>query len=363
MAKPSKKTDAVDEDVAGILDSIREGGDEGAQILGSAAMALKIRGVISTQAPSLDAAIGRGGVPLGRLTILHGPEGGGKTTLALHLVAETQRLGGIALYQDMEYKLDPDYAASIGVKTKRLIISQPRTLEAVVATQLSVIEAVAKRREKTGVRTPVLIVNDSINACIPKSVLEGETDEHFPAAAARKWSEQIPKLIAKASKEDVALVYISQVRKKFNVMFGDGDEYAGGQAPRFYASLIMKVYRTGKIKDSGGDAVANKTEVEIKKNQIAPPFKKAMLECRYGVGFDRGHSLITTLLEEDSVYKRVGTNINCGEELFAKSLEKAAKRFNDDPKMRRAVEREYRERRGWSYPVASEPKLAAAEKA
>lgn len=359
MSKPSKKTDSIDDDVAGILESVRSSGDEGAQILGSAAMALKIRGVISTQAPSLDAAIGRGGVPLGRLSILHGPEGGGKTTLALHLVAETQRLGGIALYQDMEYKLDPDYAASIGVKTKRLIISQPSTLEAIVATQLNVIAAAAKRREKTGVRTPILIVCDSINACIPKAILENDTDEFAPAAAARKWSEQIPKLIAKASKEDVALVYISQVRKKFNVMFGDADVIAGGEAPKFYASLILKIYRTGKIKDAG-EAVANKTEVDVKKNQIAPPFKKAQLECRYGVGFDRGQSLMTALLEETSgPYKRVGTNINCGDELFAKSLEKAAKKFNDDRKMRRAIERAYRERRGWIYPVADEHKRAA----
>lgn len=309
MAPTSKKAvkkvtlEMSDEDLESMLDEIHEAGDEGATLLGGDGLALKIRGVISTQCPALDDAIGRGGVPLGRLSILHGPEASGKTTCALHLVAETQRVGGVALYMDKEYKLDPDYAKKIGVDTKRLIISQPNHLEAAFAVMRKVIEKAAEWRERSGRRVPILIVLDSMNAAITKAQFEGEfTDKHM-APQARCYSENLPKLMPQVFKEDVALVWISQVRQKMNVQYGDDQEIAGGKGPRFYASLIINFKRIGSIKQ-GDEKVGNKTLAECKKNQIAPPFKKAEFAITYGRGFDAEMSLVDLAIAKKVLEKR-----------------------------------------------------------
>jgi recombination protein RecA len=312
-----------------ILEGIRAGGDEGATLLGSDGHALKIRGVISTQCPGLDKAIGRGGVPLGRLSILHGAEGSGKTTEALHLVAEVQRKGGIAIYMDKEYKLDPDYAAGIGVDIKRLIISQPSYLEQVFATSSGTIQRAAKWRAKSGKRVPILIILDSMNAAITKAQFEGEWDDQHMAPQARVFSAQLPKLIPEVSKEDVALVWISQVRKKMNIQFGDDDEIAGGKAPRFYASLIIKFKRIGTVK-VGDEKVGNRTVAECVKNQIAPPFRKADFTITYGRGIDSEMSLLELGIEA-KVITKTGAWYDVGERRIGNGIVNSADVLREEP--------------------------------
>jgi len=272
-----------------LLESIRGViGDDGALLLGSDGLAIKIRGVIPTACPSIDHhVIGRGGAPLGRLTILHGAEGSGKTTIALMIVAACQRAGGAAVYVDKEHKLDPDYAKTLGVDTDRLIISYPNHLESFFAVSDSIIDK-AKTLRKKGARVPILIVLDSMNAAITKAQFEGDWEQKHMAPQARVFSELLPKLIPKVHREDVALLFISQVRKKMNVMFGDDEEIAGGKAARFYASLIMYITRLGSKKDEKtNEKVSNKIRIEAKKNQISPPFRKAELQIIYGLGVDK----------------------------------------------------------------------------
>jgi recombination protein RecA len=278
------------------------GGEGTAQVLGSEARAIKIRGVISTQSRTLDAAIGRGGIPLGRLTILHGKEGSGKTTLCLHLVAETQKRGGVVLYIDKEYKLDPDYAANIGVDIKHLIISQPSYLERVYEIIEATIKKAAAYRKATKKRVPILIILDSMNAAIAKERLEGKVEAKHVAPEARIHSQNLPRIIALLSKEDVALVYVSQYRKKIGVKFGDPNETAGGGAPKYYASLMLKVEYIGKEKEAG-EAVASRTRVKCVKNQISPPFKEAEFEIKYGIGIDKVASLLDAAIEAGVVEK------------------------------------------------------------
>lgn len=302
---PSMIVGPSHEDVAEILDSIRGSGDESAMLLGSDGLALKIRGVIPTGCPGLDDAIGRGGSPLGRLTILHGAEGSGKTTIALQLVANVQKMGGVAIYMDKEYKLDPDYATNLGVDTKRLIISQPSHMEQMFQVTENAIQKAAAWRVKAKRRVPILIVLDSMNAAITKAQLEGEWDDKHMAPQARCYSENLPKIIPQVSKEDVALVWISQVRQKMNVAYGDDQEIAGGKAPRFYASLIINFKRVGTVK-SGEEKIGNRVLGECKKNQIAPPHRKSEFTIVYGKGTDAYLGLVELAIEKKVLVKKGG---------------------------------------------------------
>lgn len=288
--KEAAKKVSNDELINDMVDALSVIGGAGTtQLLGSDGRAIKIRGVISTQSYELDKAIGRGGIPTGRLTIIHGPEMSGKTTLALHLVAETQQRGGIVVYIDKEYKLDPDYARKIGVNIERMIISQPDHLERVYELIDGAVTLAKKWRENTGVDVPVLVVLDSINACLSKAEYEGSFEAKHIATKARIHSQNLPKIIPDISKENVALLFIAQNRTSIGKMFGDPNEIAGGQAVKYYASLILNVKPGGAVKEGGedGEKVAQKTVVTCSKNQISPPFKKARFLIRHGIGIDK----------------------------------------------------------------------------
>jgi len=283
--KPKKKThaDVVNDLVAEITED-----PEQAQVLGSDSSRAKVRGVISTQSMELDDALGRGGIPLGRISIIHGKEGCGKTTLCLHLVASVQAQGGICVYVDKEYKLDPDYAQNIGVDTKKLIIAQPSHLEAVYEFIAKVLAKVKLIREVSKERVPVLIVLDSINACIAKAQLEGAMEDKHYAPQAGVHSRCIPKVLADISKEDVAFVMIAQNRTQIGKMFGDPDDIAGGNAPKYYSSVIIKLTRVA----NNDDNTAQHVSAYIRKNQVAAPFKKCEFWIRHGVGIDQDATII-----------------------------------------------------------------------
>lgn len=271
-----------------------------AQILGSDGLAIKIRGVISTQCETIDYAIGRGGIPLGRTTVLHGWESSGKTTIALHCAAETQKRGGMVVYIDTEYKLDPDYAKSIGVNTEDLVIVQPPHLEAAFRKIETAIKVAAKYRE-SGKRLPILIVLDSINSTRAKSVIEGDWDDNSVAAESRVWSSKFPKLIPQLNKEDVALLLISQLRDKIGVVFGPREHLAGGHAPKFYASLILGITKKATIRNKTNEVVGNECEIYVGKNQISPPFKSASFKIMYGKGIDYDDSLLKVAVNKGVV--------------------------------------------------------------
>lgn len=322
--------DVAQEVLDGILEEV---GDAGAQLLGSDGLALKIRGVISTGNIGVDRAIGRWGIPLGRLTIVHGAEASGKTTLALQAVAECQATGGVAVYIDKEYKLDPDYAAALGVDIKRLIIVQPSYLEKVFTIIEAIVGRAASIRKKSGKRIPILVVLDSMNACITKHMFEAEDyDTVEIAGPPRVWSQKLPKLMPLVSAEDVALCFISQVRTKIGVMFGDPDDICGGNAPKFFASLIIHMKYVGAERKDG-EKFANKVRVECKKNQIAPPFKKHEVLINYGYGMDSEYSTITDGAKV-GILKKSGGIYSYKDIVIGKSLLKSAKALKKNTKLR-----------------------------
>lgn len=301
--KPEKKTEEVvlkttfEETL--IQELNKDDNDTPAQLLSSDGLAIKIKGVISTQAPSLDRALGRWGIPLGRTVMIHGHEGHGKSTLALHCVAETQRVGGMAVYIDAEYKLDPDYAKAIGVDLSRLVLVQPRYLESAFAKIETMIRVASRYREE-GVIIPTLIVLDSINAMKAKAVINGNWEDSYVSPEALAWSIKFPKLVPMISDENVSLLLISQIREKIGVMFGSKDRTAGGNTPRFYASVLMGVERKEQIKGRDG-AIGNETSVYIAKNSVAPPFRTAKFRIIYGKGIDYEHSLVEACIDSEVI--------------------------------------------------------------
>lgn len=330
----------------GILESMAEvvGDEEAGHILGSNESNAKIRGVISTQCWTLDAAIGRGGAPKGRLSIISGMEGCGKTTIALHLAAETQRQGGVVVYLDKEYKLDPEYAASIGVDCKNLIISQPSYLEKAFKVFEAIIAKSKKIREEAGKRIPILVVLDSMNAAITKTQFEGDYEDKHYAPQAGVYSNSLPKLMPKIYEEDIAMVWISQIRQDIGVKFGNPDKISGGRAPKFYASVIMEVARRKSVKDNG-EKVGNEVEVVCSKNQIHPPFKRASFEITYGVGINKNLSLIDQAIRDEVIipsgswYSWRGEKIGQGKKAVIETL------IEND--WLEHVEKEVREIHGW----------------
>src|SRR5687768_7640402 len=247
---------------------------------------------ISTTSLSLDASIGVGGIPRGRIIEIYGPESSGKTTLALHIVAEAQKTGDVAAYIDAEHAMDAEYAGKLGVNVEELLISQPDSGE----QALEIAEALV-RSNGVGV-----IVIDSVAALVPRAELEGDMGDSLPGLQARLMSQALRKLTAVVGRSNTCLIFINQIREKIGVMFGSPETTTGGRALKFYSSMRLDIRRLTQIKD-GENVIGNRTKVKVVKNKVAPPFREAEFDIIYGEGISRLGELIDIGVENKIVDK------------------------------------------------------------
>ena len=281
---------------------------------------------ISTGSISLDAALGIGGIPRGRITEIYGPESSGKTTLTLHIIAEAQKIGGYAAFIDAEHAMDPEYAKKLGVDTDNLLISQPDTGE----QALDITE--------TLVRSGALdiIVIDSVAALVPKAELDGDMGDSHMGLQARLMSQALRKLTGSVSKSRTSVIFINQIRHKIGVMFGSPETTTGGNALKFYASLRLDIRRIGQIKE-GDQVVGNRTRVKVVKNKVAPPFKNTEFDIMYGEGISYEGDLLDLAVQADIVNK-MGAWYSYNKEKIGQGRENAKRYLQDNENVRNEIE-------------------------
>ena len=299
---------------------------------------------ISTTSLSLDAAVGVGGVPRGRIVEIYGPESSGKTTLALHIVAEAQKAGGVAAYIDAEHAMDADYAGKLGVDIDQLLISQPDSGE----QALEIAEALVR---SNGVD---VIVVDSVAALVPRAELDGEMGDSLPGLQARLMSQALRKLTAIVAQSNTCFIFINQIREKIGVMFGSPETTTGGRALKFYSSLRLDIRRIGAIKD-GDRVVGNRTKVKVAKNKVAPPFRECEFDIMYGEGISREGDLLDLAVAQRAVEKS-GAWFSYKGERLGQGRENAKTALRDNPEVLRKIERDVKIKLG--LPVREEPEPA-----
>jgi recombination protein RecA len=290
--------------------------------------------VIPTGALSLDHALGIGGLPRGRVVEIYGPESSGKTTLALHVVSEAQRLGGIAAFIDAEHALDPIYARNLGVNTDELLISQPDTGE----QALEITETLVRSNAVD------VIVVDSVAALVPRAELDGDMGDSLPGLQARLMSQALRKLTAAISRSGAVVVFINQIREKIGVMFGSPETTTGGRALKFYASVRLDIRRQDAIKQ-GTESIGVRTKVKVVKNKLAPPFREAEFDVLYGEGISKAGTVLDAAVEQ-SLVEKSGTWYSFKNERIGQGRENAKKWLIENPVSLADLEAKVREALG-----------------
>ena len=290
--------------------------------------------VIPTGSISLDYALGIGGIPRGRIIEIYGPESSGKTTLALHIIAEAQKMGGLAAFVDAEHALDPTYAKRLGVDTVNLLVSQPDTGE----QALEIVE--------TLVRSGAIdvIVIDSVAALVPRAELEGEMGDSHVGLQARLMSQALRKLTATVSKSNTSVIFINQLREKIGVMFGNPETTTGGRALKFYTSIRLDIRRIASIKDSE-HTIGNRTRVKVVKNKLAPPFRECEFDIMYNEGISKEGDLLDLAVKLGIVQKS-GTWYSFGEERLGQGRENVKNFLKENTEFRDKIEKLVRQKLG-----------------
>ena len=285
---------------------------------------------ISTTSLGLDAAIGVGGVPRGRVIEIFGPESSGKTTLALHIVAEAQKLGGVCAYIDAEHAMDSDYAGKLGVDIDQLLISQPDSGE----QALEIAEALVR---SNGID---VIVVDSVAALVPRAELDGEMGDSLPGLQARLMSQALRKLTAIVAQSNTCFIFINQIREKIGVMFGSPETTTGGRALKFYSSLRLDIRRIGAIKE-GDKVTGNRTKVKVVKNKVAPPFRECEFDIMYGEGISREGDVLD-LAVVNRVVEKSGAWFSYKGERLGQGRENAKTTLKDNQELEQRIENDVR---------------------
>ena len=285
---------------------------------------------ISTGCLDLDIALGIGGVPRGRIIEIYGPESSGKTTVALHVAAEAQKLGGAVAFVDAEHALDPSYARNLGVDTENLIVSQPDTGE----QGLEIAEALVRSGA-----IDVLVV-DSVAALVPRTEIEGEMGDSHVGLQARLMSQALRKLTGTINKSKCVVIFINQLREKVGVMFGNPETTTGGRALKFYSSIRLDVRRIDSIKQ-GDEIVGNRTRVKVMKNKVAPPFKQAEFDIMYNEGISRNGNIVDVGVKENIVQKS-GAWFSYGDIRLGQGRENAKNYLKENPEIALEIENKIR---------------------
>jgi len=290
--------------------------------------------VIPTGSIALDVALGIGGLPRGRIIEIYGPESSGKTTVALHAVANAQKAGGIAAFIDAEHALDPEYAKKLGVDTDALLVSQPDTGEQALEIMDMLIRSGAID----------IIVIDSVAALVPKAEIEGEMGDSHVGLQARLMSQALRKITGALNSSGTTAIFINQLREKIGVFFGSPETTTGGKALKFYASVRMDIRRIETLKE-GTEAVGNRTRVKVVKNKMSPPFKQAEFDILYGVGISREGSLIDLGVEHGFIRKSGAWFTYEGDQL-GQGKENARKFLRDNPDLAEELDKKIKEKLG-----------------
>ncbi|MDR0469547.1 MAG: recombinase RecA [Peptococcaceae bacterium] len=323
-----KKSNALEAALAGIE---RQFGKGSIMRLGEANARMQVE-TVSSGILSLDLALGVGGVPRGRIIEIFGPESGGKTTVALHIVAEVQKAGGIAAFIDAEHALDPSYAARLGVNIDEMLISQPDTGE----QALEICEALVRSGAVD------VIVIDSVAALVPRQEIEGEMGDPHVGLQARLMSQALRKLTGAVGKFKTICVFINQIREKVGVVYGSPETTSGGRALKFYSSVRLEV-RKGEAIKQGSEVTGSKTKVKVVKNKVAPPFKTAEFDIMYGTGVSR-EGCVLDMSAELEIVKRSGTWYSYAENRIGQGRENAKQYLKDNPAVLKEIEDMVREK-------------------
>ncbi|GAB4443156.1 MAG: recombinase RecA [Anaerolineae bacterium] len=345
MATKVKSNEGREKALAVALDELKKRFGDGAVMRLGDRNELNIE-TISTGCLSLDIALGVGGLPKGRIVEIYGPESSGKTTLCQHIIAESQKLGGIAAFVDVEHAFDPTYAEKCGVQIDELYVAQPDTGE----QALEITEALVRSGAVD------VVVVDSVAALVPRAEIEGEMGDSHVGLQARLMSQALRKLAGTVKQSNCLLIFTNQLRQKIGVMFGSPETTTGGMALRFYSSVRLDIRRIQAIKDSG-DVIGNRTKVTVKKNKVAPPFRICEFDIMYNQGISKSGDILDIAVEETIVDKR-GAFYSYGEQRLAQGRENAKTFLEANPDLMFTIENKVRESKG--LPIFTPPAFAEA---